>query len=62
MIKTRERINISVIIPIFNEEENIRPLYSEIIEVFAETDRNYEVIIIDDCPRDNSLEKLIFRL
>jgi glycosyltransferase involved in cell wall biosynthesis len=50
---------ISVIIPIFNEEENISPLHDRLIRALKKTDRPYEVIFIDDGSTDGSLEILL---
>ena len=56
MIKTGK--NISVVIPVFNEEENIRLLYLELKKVFHSTNRSYEVIFVNDASRDRTLEEL----
>lgn len=45
---------LSIVIPIFNEEECIRPLYEELTEVLTSLDRSYEIIFIDDGSSDNS--------
>lgn len=49
---------ISIVIPVYNETENILPLYREIIETMQKTEKDYEIIYIDDCSTDTSLEKL----
>lgn len=53
-----ERVEISVIVPILNEEENIRPLYSELIDTLSPLNRRYEIIFIDDGSTDKSFETL----
>lgn len=45
---------ISIVIPIFNEEENIKQLYSELKEVLDKTGKEYEIIFVDDGSTDNS--------
>ncbi len=45
----------SVVIPLYNEEENIRELHFRIKKTFAEIDLRYEIIFIDDGSIDNSL-------
>ena len=45
---------LSVIIPIFNEQENIPPLHAELRDVLDGLDRDYEIIYVDDGSRDNS--------
>jgi len=49
---------LSVVIPIYNEEENIPHLHKELTEALEELGRTYEVIAIDDGSRDNSFEEL----
>ncbi len=49
---------LSVVIPLFNEEENILLLYDELIEVLSSCEEEYEIIFIDDGSRDRSLELL----
>jgi glycosyltransferase involved in cell wall biosynthesis len=50
---------ISVIIPIFNEEDNVDPLYSELKPILKEQERyEHEIIFIDDGSTDASLAKL----
>jgi len=47
---------ISVVIPLFNEENNIRQLYDELIPVLTKLVNNYEIIFVDDGSRDGSFE------
>lgn len=46
----------SIIIPIFNEEENLPILINEILEVMKDNKYSFEVILIDDGSRDRSWE------
>ncbi|MEM9922889.1 MAG: glycosyltransferase family 2 protein [Cyanobacteria bacterium P01_D01_bin.50] len=46
---------VSIIIPIYNEEENIPELYSRLQTVIKQLDSEAELILIDDGSRDNSL-------
>lgn len=55
---SRERLDLSIIIPVFNEEENLPILYQEIKEVLASLQRSYEIIFIDDGSQDNSFAVL----
>jgi polyisoprenyl-phosphate glycosyltransferase len=51
--------NISVIIPSFNEEENIKELYERIVKVLDEININdYEIIFIENGSSDNSFNIL----
>jgi glycosyltransferase involved in cell wall biosynthesis len=55
---TTGREMISVLIPVFNEGENISPLYEEVTSVLRQIDRDYEVIFIDDGSSDDTLKQL----
>jgi glycosyltransferase involved in cell wall biosynthesis len=48
-------VKLSIVIPIFNEEENIRLLYDELHEVLQTIKNPSEIIFIDDGSSDNSL-------
>jgi len=47
---------ISVIVPVFNEEENIQELYNEIADVCIKNLYKYEIIFVDDGSTDNTSE------
>ena len=49
---------ISVVVPLFNEEENLPPLAAEISSALVPTGRSFEVIFVDDGSTDRSLEVL----
>ena len=49
-------IDLSLVIPVYNEVENVRPLLEEITAALAEQDLNYEVLFIDDGSRDGSAD------
>jgi len=54
-------MDISVLIPLFNEEESLPELCSWINKVMLENSYSYEVLLIDDGSKDNSwsvIEKL----
>ncbi len=51
----KESHKISIIIPIKDEEDNIRPLAEELSEAFNNFQWNWECIWIDDGSKDNSL-------
>jgi len=50
---------LSILIPVFNEEENILPLYERLTKALQKTDRPYEILFIDDGSSDGSLELLL---
>lgn len=49
---------ISIVIPIHNEEENLRPLVQEIKEVLDPLGRTYEILFVDDGSTDSSFSIL----
>jgi glycosyltransferase involved in cell wall biosynthesis len=49
--------NIAIIIPAFNEKENLQPLIEEIDSVIGKDKRTYEVILVDDGSTDGTLEE-----
>jgi glycosyltransferase involved in cell wall biosynthesis len=51
-------VKISVVIPAYNEEENITHLYDELSGVLAALQRSYEIIFVDDGSSDNTLAML----
>jgi glycosyltransferase involved in cell wall biosynthesis len=53
--------SVSVIIPLYNEEDNVAALYSELASVMRAADggREFELIFVDDGSRDRTLENLL---
>jgi dolichol-phosphate mannosyltransferase len=49
-----ERIDISVVVPVFNEEENLPVLIPQIVEVLRPLGKRYEMIFVDDGSTDRS--------
>ena len=49
---------ISVVIPVFDEEENLPILYQRLTKVLGDVEPDYELIFVDDGSRDNSLQIL----
>ena len=48
--------DLSIVIPVYNEEENLPPLWQEIRDALAPTGLAYEVIFVDDGSADRSAE------
>lgn len=48
--------DLSLVIPVYNEVENLRPLTEEITQALADTTLDYEVVFIDDGSNDGSFE------
>lgn len=51
-------MNLSVIIPVYNEEENLPILYDALHQALDSIPRTWEVIFVDDGSRDGSFEAL----
>lgn len=51
-----KNIDLSVVIPLFNEEEVVPFLLEEITKVANATSKSYEVILVDDGSTDNTFE------
>lgn len=47
-------LDLSIVIPVFNEEGNLRPLCAEIRSALESESRSYEVILVDDGSTDGS--------
>jgi len=50
-----QKIDLSIVIPVFNEEENLEPLLLELEPVLKKLKCFFEVICVDDKSTDNSL-------
>lgn len=51
-------MKLSIVIPIYNEEENIKALYEELDGVMTGLGKEYEIVFVDDGSSDRSLELL----
>ncbi len=56
--KLRDNYTLSVVVPVFNEEENLVPLTEELVPILQKLGRGYEIIFVDDASTDGSLEAL----
>ncbi|MCL4161049.1 UNVERIFIED_CONTAM: hypothetical protein GTU68_025829, partial [Idotea baltica] len=52
-------LDVSVVVPIFDEEENLPILYGEVCAALEPTDLAWELVLVDDGSRDRSLEVMI---
>lgn len=51
-----DNINISIVIPLYNEEESVIHLYDSLTRVMQEINKRYEIIFVDDGSRDKTFE------
>ena len=48
-------IKYSIVVPLYNEEQNVAPLYVRLTQVMTGLDKPYEIIFVDDGSRDQTL-------
>ncbi len=53
-----ERIDLSILIPVYNEAESVELLHAHLARVLAALDRRYEILFIDDGSNDGTLVRL----
>lgn len=51
-------MDVSVVLPVYNEVENLVPLHAELTDAMAALGRSYEVIYVDDGSGDGSFDTL----
>jgi len=54
-----DEVKFSIVIPVYNEEDNVIPLYNELKDVLMEAREPYEVIFVDDGSTDRTFERLL---
>ncbi|MCX6384412.1 MAG: glycosyltransferase family 2 protein [Actinobacteria bacterium] len=57
--KDQESVYLSVVIPVYNEKQNISYLYENLNSVLPGIGRKYEVILIDDGSMDGTFKELL---
>ncbi len=55
---TEDQLELSVVIPIYNEQENIERLYRDLKQVLERLGKSYEIVAVDDGSTDGSFEVL----
>ena len=50
---------LSIIVPVYNEEGNILPLLEQVQEAFADRYLNYELVFVDDGSSDSTWQKIV---
>ena len=51
-------MELSIVIPLFNEAQNIELLHYKLTDVLKQINTSYEIILVDDGSSDNTVEKL----
>jgi glycosyltransferase involved in cell wall biosynthesis len=52
-------VELSVVVPLYNEELNIDYLFERLVTVLSRLNMKYEIICVNDGSKDNTLERLI---
>ena len=55
----RETPGLSVVVPVFNEEENVAPLCAAVREALDGSGHDYELVIVDDGSTDRTRERIL---
>jgi len=58
MKKNKDKCRVSVVIPLFNEEDNVELVYKQVTDALSGHLGNYEIIFVDDGSTDRTLEVL----
>lgn len=53
-----QRYALSVVVPVYNEAENLAPLYENLIQTLTALERKFEIIFVNDGSTDGSRERL----
>ena len=56
--QAQPELDLSIVLPVYNEQDNIELLHEEISDVLAKLDLKAEVIYVDDGSSDQTMEKL----
>jgi len=59
MLSNQIPVKISVVVPLYNEEENIDALFGRLLAVLEALNTSYEVVCVNDGSRDNTLKNLV---
>lgn len=51
--------DLSVIVPLYNEEENVEAMLAEVVPVLEGAGLDYEIVCVDDGSRDRTVERLL---
>ena len=58
MSSASRNIDLTIIVPVFNEQDNVQPLIEQLDGVLRRQDRTYEIIFVDDGSRDETFLRL----
>lgn len=58
MAEPEPTVALSVLVPVYNEVENVGPLHQELAETLSAGSESYEIIFVDDGSRDGTPDRL----
>ena len=54
----KEKPVFSIVVPVYNAEKTLRELYNRVNETFVKMNKSFEMIFVNDCSKDHSLDEL----
>ena len=57
--RPRELLDLSIVVPVHDEEDNVAPLYEALTTALGALGRSYEIIVVDDGSRDETYQRLL---
>src|SRR5215211_409141 len=52
-------LDLSIVVPVYDEEDNVGPLYHALTTALAALGQSYEIIVVDDGSRDDTYQRLV---
>ncbi|MGB0560998.1 MAG: glycosyltransferase family 2 protein [Spirulinaceae cyanobacterium] len=52
-------VTLSIVIPIYNEQGNLQPLFARLEQILVQLQLSYEIVCVNDGSQDDSLEELV---
>src|SRR6185369_5855264 len=49
-------VSVSIVVPLYNEEENVARVHAAVVEALAPHDLDYELLFVDDGSRDSTYQ------
>ncbi|NET42223.1 glycosyltransferase family 2 protein [Okeania sp. SIO2B3] len=59
MLMKEEKVQLSIVVPCYNEEPNINYLFERLISVLEPLEITYEIVCVNDGSKDNTLKLLV---
>jgi glycosyltransferase involved in cell wall biosynthesis len=58
MNEASSHVDVTIVAPVYNERENLKPLVDEILAVLRPAGVSFEILLVDDGSRDGSFEEI----